>query len=234
MNFIDVYLPKESSRRWIASGLYRNPILFPVAFVRSLCANWKLFGIIMPIKIRLGIGQRIKIKVHKTATITAKKIIKVVSWGGTNTASSIHADEKSVLDFDGEFEIGPNVHISLSRNSSLRLGGKRNSSGSGITSDARIMVANNISIGADTIISWGTYISDSDWHYIEGTERIKPVCIGSNVWVSHDVSILKGSVVPDGCIVGAKSLVSKAFDENCAVIAGVPARIVKRNVRWAR
>ena len=36
----------------------------------------------------------------------------------------------------------------------------------------------------------------------------------------------------DECIVGAMSVVTKAFDEKHSVIAGNPAKICKRNILW--
>lgn len=54
-----------------------------------------------------------------------------------------------------------------------------------------------------------------------------PVFIGDNVWVGDNVVILPGTRIGNGCIVGANAVVSGVFDDNC-IIAGVPAKIVKR------
>lgn len=44
--------------------------------------------------------------------------------------------------------------------------------------------------------------------------------IGNHVWIASHVDILKGCFVPDGCVLGFKSLVTSKFnDENC-IIAG--------------
>lgn len=60
----------------------------------------------------------------------------------------------------------------------------------------------------------------------------KPISIGANVWVGEHTSIMKGSVIPAGCVVGAKSLVTKVFDEPNCVIAGNPAKVVRRHISW--
>ena len=39
-------------------------------------------------------------------------------------------------------------------------------------------------------------------------------------------------MIPDGAIVGAYSVVAGRFDEKNSVIAGNPARVVKRNIEW--
>ena len=57
--------------------------------------------------------------------------------------------------------------------------------------------------------------------------------IASNVWVGAHATILKGVKVGMGSVVGAYSVVTEDVPEYC-VVAGNPARIVRRNVRWKR
>lgn len=77
---------------------------------------------------------------------------------------------------------------------------------------------------------------DTDWHSIQNTitgeiyPDTKEIIIGNNVWIGTRSVILKGSVIPDGCIIGANTLCSKYFSETESVIAGNPARICKSNV----
>ena len=42
--------------------------------------------------------------------------------------------------------------------------------------------------------------------------------------------ILKGSVIPEGCVVGAMTLVNKQFEESNCLIAGNPAIIKKTGI----
>ena len=92
------------------------------------------------------------------------------------------------------------------------------------------MVEESVDIGYDCIIAWDVFISDSNWHDISGVTRISPISIGDHVWISHGVSVLKGAVIPSGCIVGAKSLVTNVFDTEKSLIAGIPAKLIKNNV----
>jgi len=79
---------------------------------------------------------------------------------------------------------------------------------------------------------------DTDWHPIRSKETgkiqemTKPIFIGSNVWLCTRSIVLKGSVIPDGCIVGAYALVSKRYDTPNVMIAGNPGKIVKENVQF--
>lgn len=45
---------------------------------------------------------------------------------------------------------------------------------------------------------------------------------------------MKNVTIPDECIVGAGSVVTKRFDRDHCVIAGNPARVVRENVRWIK
>lgn len=114
------------------------------------------------------------------------------------------------------------------------MGGRRNSSSAGITADCIRMGNQSITIGYDVIIGWGRAITDSDWHAIKGSPMNCPVQIGNTGWLGHGVSVLKGTTIPDGCIVGAKSMVGAREFQAHSVIAGVPAKHIRNNVDWTR
>lgn len=97
-----------------------------------------------------------------------------------------------------------------------------------------------IYIGDDNQWSFGIQIRNSDAHAILDNETGKclnhgnDVCIGNHVWIASNCVILKGTAISDNTVVGASSVVTKNIaDENC-VLAGNPARIVKRNITWNR
>lgn len=49
-----------------------------------------------------------------------------------------------------------------------------------------------------------------------------------------DSTILKGAVIPKGCVIGANSNVVSGFTEKNCIIAGNPARIVKKHITWEK
>ncbi len=97
-----------------------------------------------------------------------------------------------------------------------------------------------IIIGKDCMFSFGITLWPSDGHSIFNNkgELInfpqKKLTIGNHVWIGHGALILKNSAIPDGSIIGARSLVNKAFSEKNTIIAGTPAKIVKRDILWNR
>ena len=93
-----------------------------------------------------------------------------------------------------------------------------------------------MSVGEDCAISWGCQFLDDDFHELSYEGRAKvddpKIRIGSHVWIGSRVSVLKGAVIPDGCIVASNSVVGKVFTEKNCLIAGNPAQVIRHDVSW--
>lgn len=90
---------------------------------------------------------------------------------------------------------------------------------------------------------FSTHISvwASDTHKIVDAETGKQlnnikngVQIGNHVWVGTRAIILKNTIIPDNCIVGAGSVVTGKFDTPNAIIAGNRATVVRTGINWVR
>jgi acetyltransferase-like isoleucine patch superfamily enzyme len=93
-----------------------------------------------------------------------------------------------------------------------------------------------LTIGNDCAISWNCQFLDEDYHEIqyEGKKEknSNSIKIGDRVWIGSNVSIHKGAVIPRGCVVASNSVVKAVFDEENVLIAGNPAKVVKRSISW--
>lgn len=85
--------------------------------------------------------------------------------------------------------------------------------GVNLTQDIIIASACRIDIGAHTLVAEYVSIRDSS-HSIDLGQTISrqpvtssPTIIGQDVWLGAGARILKGSTVPDGCVIGANSTV---------------------------
>lgn len=111
-------------------------------------------------------------------------------------------------------------------------------------SGATIYARKGIYIGENTCVGGNCKILDNDFHPIDAEERLRllndvhggdatdliptrEIHIGKNCFLGCNSIILKGTVLGDGCVVGAGAVVSGKFEDNC-VIAGNPARVIKR------
>jgi len=56
--------------------------------------------------------------------------------------------------------------------------------------------------------------------------------IGNKVWIGQNAAFTKNAQIPNNCVVGINSTVTKKFEKENCVIAGNPAKIVKENVCW--
>ncbi len=98
---------------------------------------------------------------------------------------------------------------------------------------------NRIRIDENCMLSYGIRIRTSDSHAIVDLKARKQinhsrdVVIGPRVWIASNVMILKGVTVGEGSIVAAASVVTKAIPP-VSLAAGVPARIIRKNVSWSR
>jgi acetyltransferase-like isoleucine patch superfamily enzyme len=99
-----------------------------------------------------------------------------------------------------------------------------------------INVAERLTIGAGTEMSWDCRIMDTDFHTIYGEDgeprpTTTPVVIGERVLLGAGSTVLKGVTIGDGAVVAAASVVSRDVDPG-AVVAGNPARPVGSVSRW--
>jgi acetyltransferase-like isoleucine patch superfamily enzyme len=90
----------------------------------------------------------------------------------------------------------------------------------------------DISIGTASIIADMVYVTDFDHAFVDASVPIKdqgivksPVRIGADVWLGVKVTVLRGTTVGDGSVVGANAVVSRDVPAN-GVAVGVPARVV--------
>lgn len=101
----------------------------------------------------------------------------------------------------------------------------------------------NVDIGDDVHTGPYVYITDQNHGYEDPDQVVHsqwpsdvPVTIGAGSWLGTGVVILPGTSLGRNVVVGAGSVVRGTFPDFC-VIAGVPARIVRRYVEgsgWIR
>ena len=94
-----------------------------------------------------------------------------------------------------------------------------------------------ILVGNDCLFSKGIRISTGDSHAIYDMDgnranEAADVTIGNRVWMGQNVTALKGSLIKENSVVGVGSVVTRKFEDTNVVIAGIPAKVVKKNIYW--
>ena len=97
-----------------------------------------------------------------------------------------------------------------------------------------------IDIGDDCMFSNDIEIRNGDSHAIVDMESLtrtnnaRSVKIGNHVWLTAHCRVLKGSVIPDDCIIGNSAIVSGQLKTSHAIYGGSPLRLLQENRTWDR
>ena len=92
---------------------------------------------------------------------------------------------------------------------------------------AKVTFGDNVFIGPNCNFYTAEHPLDSETRN-KGLEYAKPIKIGNNVWIGGGVNILSGVTVGNNVVIGAGSVITKDIPDDC-VVAGVPAKIIRRN-----
>lgn len=103
----------------------------------------------------------------------------------------------------------------------------------------QITAAREITIGDGTLTGKFVIISDNNHGTSDIDDLLRnplkrrlsikgPVHIGKNVWIGDKVSILSGVTVGEGAVIAANAVVTKDVPAY-SIVAGVPAKVVKKN-----
>jgi acetyltransferase-like isoleucine patch superfamily enzyme len=101
----------------------------------------------------------------------------------------------------------------------------------------------HVAIGRECVIADRVMLIDFDHGVVEVERPIRlqgiykrDVDVGHNVWIGYGACILRGVRVGDNAVIGTSAVVTRDVPDN-AVVAGVPARVIRRReaprtLRW--
>lgn len=169
-----------------------------------------------------------KILKDESATIMIKEFLSFnLCWDGRqNQPATMTLGKNASLKVDA-FRAYSGVYISIADGAELKLG-------SGfINNNSKISCFQKIIIGHDVKISEDVMIRDSDNHAIlqDGYKKTAPIHIGDHVWIGARATILKGVTIGNGAIIAAGAVVTQDVPPS-ALVGGVPAKIIKREIAW--
>lgn len=136
------------------------------------------------------------------------------------------------IEFKGSAHFGRSSKVYIRKGAKMVLGNNFE-----VSSASSFDCMKHIEIGEDVLFAWDCLVMDYDGHAIfdENGVRInneKPVVIGNHTWVGCRSTILKGTVIPDNCVIGAGTTLSgQQFVPN-SIIVGNPPKSRKKIGGW--
>ena len=144
---------------------------------------------------------------------------------------------------DGLVEIGPSsgvpafsANIRVGQDSTVRIG-------TNVSSTSRVGISavegTTITLGDDVMFASENQLRGDDGHPIfdvRSGKRVNPardITVGDHCWIGARAVLLGGTTLGRGSVVGMSALVKGTFPNNC-VLAGIPAKLVRRDVAWER
>lgn len=102
--------------------------------------------------------------------------------------------------------------------------------GTVISSFKEILIGSNVMIGEYSSIRDTTHQYDiTNKPMIFGTDKSETVIIGNNVWIGRGCLIMPGTIIEDGVVVAANSVVKGVLKTN-SIYGGTPATFIKARV----
>lgn len=139
----------------------------------------------------------------------------LLRWCGAKVGKNVRINSSAKFLGCGGLEIGDDVWIGA--------GGCISSVGSAV-----VKIEKHCDLGPEVMVLTGTHDIDPDGDHIGAKGRSESVSIGPGCWLGARSTILPGVGLSAKTLVAAGSVVTKSFDADKIMVAGIPAVIKKR------
>lgn len=214
---------------------------FLLGLPNTLIFNFYYFPLKVAIRLPVLLTHKVRLKKLKgSVLIQSEEIRRGMITIGYAHVSINDVNEYSLWNvegtvvFKGRAGFGAGTKIAVGKDATLTFGNNFL-----ITARSEIACFKEITFGDNDLLSWDILVMDTDAHpiYNNKNERInkdKPIKIGNHVWIGCRSIILKGTQIPDNCVIGVSTLVHRRFNETNSLIVGNPALIVKKDIVWGK
>lgn len=174
-------------------------------------------------------GKRTIIQTEKNShlTLAANLYTGIRQVRKSKMESRILLEKNSQMVIDGNFSAFAGSYIRVAPEGKLIFHGGFINENVQITAGDVVEIGSGFSCGRDVVIR------SYDGHRIlrDGYKVSAPIRIGKHVWIGQGATILKNVNIGDGAIIAAGALVTKDVPAH-SLVGGVPAKVIKENVRW--
>lgn len=207
-----------------------------ISLIKTICFNLHYFGL-RGFHLPVLIARNVILKQLGGKVILNEGGTGIIKIGFDGTGICDIRNQRGIwyvqgeIHFEGKASIAAGVKISCGPTGKLSLGNRVS-----ININSQVICMNRIHIGKETILSWDDLVMDSDFHEIvkDGISKpkTKPIYIGDHVWIGCRSTLLKGTKIPESCIIAANSTIAKQYDESNCIIQ--TTGILRKDVNWKR
>ena len=177
-------------------------------------------------------GTHITVKKGGMLEIHANMYLNDNKQSGSNAECLLLIREGGRMVVNGVIQLYYGDTVQVHNNANLIMGEVHFNTGT------TIVCSHSMKIGQMVTSGRGVFIFDSDHHYILNSDgkwinKPREVIIEDNVWIGLKSTILKGAHIKKQTMVAAHSVVVGECGGN-AIIAGIPAKIIKSPITWYR
>ena len=199
------------------------PFVYKIAVLKTLYFNLHYFPVKVALRLPVLLHRGVKLKALKgSIELKCDKIKpglvhigRTVYGFHTRFHQTIWEQKGGKVIFGEDVSLGRGTFVSLGYNGFLSFGNNVRFGG-----NAKIICRKSIIIGERTMVSWDTQIIDTDFHSTLNTifktrnSAEKTIIIGSHNWIGFGCTLLKGSITPDYCIIGANTSIKSDYSES--------------------
>lgn len=166
-----------------------------------------------------------------------KSIVKIYEPYSFKNATII-CGNNSYVEFGKNIRIRLNLYIDARAKNVRIIFGNNNNIGSvsifaGDEHDLELIIGDDFLSAANVVFRLADGHTVMDKKTGEIINRpVSGIHVGKHVWVGYNAMLLKDVSIPDNCMIGIGSVVSKHFFQENSIIAGVPARIIRADIEW--
>ncbi len=154
-----------------------------------------------------------KFKTKRTFVVERGAVIGIKGNGKINIDGYARLFNYAELKSKGNLTVGDNFYLNKY---------------SRVIAHKKIIIGNNVTIAQFvSILDHDHNCKLSDGNMILDGYKTAPIIVGSNVWISDKVTILKGVNIGNNVIIGANSVVNSDIPSN-SIAVGSPAKVIKK------
>jgi acetyltransferase-like isoleucine patch superfamily enzyme len=216
-------LPRFTTRVPVSKSFYIE-LARNCSVLKTVWYSVRFHGIVV-------VGRGSRIRVHRSASVSlgAQSILAIGLMHDAPIGSVLRLAPRSSLRVEGRVQIMRSCTVAVDSDAVLTIGAD-----TFFNDGSSISCSCATTIGSGCAVAAGVRILDTDVHRLirdDDAYPYSPVHIGNNCWIGTNALVLKGTELGDGSIVAAGAVVSAKVPPN-SLVAGVPGRVVRANVRW--